>query len=72
MQSLPKSIELELSANDYGRDDLGRIGKHARNLTLNPERLSNENAPLLLHANTGWHSAAVDTKATFQWVVRDR
>src|SRR5437867_1974622 len=66
MQSLAKSIELGLSANDYGRDYLGGIGKHARDLTLNTERLSNENSPLLRHANAGWHSAAVNAKVTFQ------
>src|SRR6476620_9861928 len=59
LQSLPKRIELELSANDDGREDLGRMGNHARKLTLNTERPPNESSPLLLYANASWHSAAV-------------
>ena len=42
MQRLPKRMELGLAANDDRRDDLGGRGNHARNLTLNTERLSNE------------------------------
>src|SRR5262249_40582724 len=62
LQRLPKRTQLGLTANDYGRDDLGGIGRHARNPTLPTERLSNEVSPFVVHTNTGWHSAATPQK----------